>query len=307
MAYTKVDEVVGTLVREILSRRIGNGTHLESEWGLRQRFGCSRNTVREALERLVGAGLVAKSAGERFWVNSEAVWPLEVLADELLVTREADQAAKLLDDLIEFQRSNLVAVARLAAKRRTDSSLFALDLSFSELRRSVEWADDHLIARYEGELLDTLVDSAASRTLRLCGRVAARLVHRLGVTRPEGQPWARIATWRQLLEALRAEDAETAASLASRLLDALYASLRRTYLRAPERPSAERVDPQERPTLETEMDPAWEKGEADSRFSAGIDDSEPFTEWRDPAESTASAEGSADVAGPAESTAPTDP
>lgn len=307
MAHTKVDEVVSALVQEILSRRCGNGRSLASEWLLVQRFGCSRLTIREACERLAGAGLVHKQAGEKLWIISERYWPLELLANELIARRDSTHAVALVDDLIDFQRRNLVTIAQLAAERRTDADLYALDLGLYELERAAEWADDHLIARHENELLEALIDSAASRSLTLCGNTGWRLIARLGVRRPPGLPFSPLESWRRLVETIRSGQASPAGAIATTMFEVLFARIRRAYLRQlePLPPAATELDQGSSTEAEHWLGP---DGGASPRAARGSIDGA-FAEWIDPAEALwgeHQGPNGADDA-PAESAAPTDP
>lgn len=282
MAQTKVDDVVGQLLTEILSRSCGNGRSFASEWLLVQRFGCSRLTIREACERLVGRGVVLKQAGEKLWIVSERNWPLELFGDELIVRRDSPDSPALIDDLIAFQRRNLVAVAQTAAERRTDSDLYALDLGLYEFERGAERNDDHLIRRHEGELFEALIDSAHSRSLTACANTGNRLMHQLGVLRPPGLPWVSVEAWRTLIDAIRAGQPGVASGLAATMFENLFSTLRRVYLRQPE-PRLERPEAAgEAPVLENEH---WMGPEGRVRYRArGASLDAAFSEWVDPAE-----------------------
>lgn len=234
LAHSKVDEVANQLTREILSRQRTNRRFLDPEWILAQRFGCSRVSLREACERLVGAGLLRKAPGEPMFIAGPAHWPLELLADELLVTRGEPSATMLLDDVLEFQRRNLVAIAEFSAERRTENDLFAMDQACFELDRAAGWMDDPLIDRIESELLGAFIESAGSRTLSLTGRTAFRVLNRLQIQRPLGRPWVDVATWKQLVEALRARESAAAQTLAKTMFAPMFRALRLAYAGEPE-------------------------------------------------------------------------
>jgi len=63
-------QVAGSLAAEIRAGRLVTGTRLPSERELRERFGVSRVTVRQALGRLVSAGLVVPAAGRGWFVHA---------------------------------------------------------------------------------------------------------------------------------------------------------------------------------------------------------------------------------------------
>lgn len=209
---------------------------MQSEWELAHRFQCSRHTIREACERLIGMGLVAKRYGEGLWIVPERCWPLDLLADEVLALRDLASASGQLEDLFHFHRLCMREIGRLAAERQGGGALFSLDLHLFELARAEGWRDDLLIEKCENELFEALVATAASRAYRMSLSSFTRLIDSFELQRPAASPWFPVASWRSLVEAIRQRSAAEAAQLAERLWGVAYVAVREAFGRS--RPGA---------------------------------------------------------------------
>ncbi len=109
----KVSELVLEQMKDqILRGRWGTGSKIPSEARLTELFGVSRVSVREAIHRLVGMGVLCIRRGEGTFVN-------EILAADyfktLLPILMID--APSLDDMLDFRAMIEVGSARLAAQR----------------------------------------------------------------------------------------------------------------------------------------------------------------------------------------------
>ncbi len=241
MDSTKVEMVAHTLKIEILSRRRGNGVFLDSEWALAHRFGVNRHTVREACERLIGAGLIYKQFGEGLWILPEERWPLELIADEVLALRDLKCGLLLVDDVLRFHLLHMEEIAGLAAERHGAADLSALDLAYFELQRAISWQDDLLIGKKEEELTLALVHAAASRALSLSLRSYSWLIESLDLRRPPFAPWNSLTAWRSLIDCVRERRGSTARILTREMLERVHQAVRSSYLRR--YPPAELVSP----------------------------------------------------------------
>ncbi|MFD7923928.1 FadR/GntR family transcriptional regulator [Streptomyces sp. NPDC059740] len=104
------------------------GTKLPGETTLAKTLGVGRSTVREALRALAGAGLVQARQGAGVFViavDPEEDWPTRLR-----------QAA--VTDVYEVRMLIEVEAAQLAAQRRTDEDLTALDAALARRREAAE-------------------------------------------------------------------------------------------------------------------------------------------------------------------------
>ncbi len=112
-----IDQAVGRLRQQITSGTWRVGTRIPAEPDLAELIGVGRNTVREAVQSLVHAGMLERRQGSGTYV----------LSDSELGTamgREIDGAHQR--DVLEVRRALEVEVARLAAQRRTAAQIAQL-------------------------------------------------------------------------------------------------------------------------------------------------------------------------------------
>lgn len=122
------------VVNDILAGKYLPDAPLPNETELAERSGVSRLTVREAMKALAAKQVVRIEHGRGTFVNSPAKW--SVLDPVLLIARSTYDEDKLAlpRKLIEARRVVEVAVAELAAERRTADDLDALASSLAEMR-----------------------------------------------------------------------------------------------------------------------------------------------------------------------------
>ncbi|MFN8225045.1 MAG: GntR family transcriptional regulator [Gaiellales bacterium] len=145
-APLRVRSVVGLAYDEIramiVDGRLGPGARV-GQAELAQALGISRGSVREALRRLVGDGLLAFEVNRGFFVADLGL-------DRVL---ERLEARLLLEPL----------VARLAAERRTDAHLAALERSIADERAARSAAEAHDASR---AFHAVVVDATGNEALR---------------------------------------------------------------------------------------------------------------------------------------------
>lgn len=112
-----IDATVAQLRGRIISGDWPVGTRIPPEPALVELLGVGRNTVREAVQALVHAGLVERRQGSGTYVLS---------ASELAVSMGRQIADARQRDVIEVRRSLEVETARLAARRRTTADVATL-------------------------------------------------------------------------------------------------------------------------------------------------------------------------------------
>jgi GntR family transcriptional regulator, transcriptional repressor for pyruvate dehydrogenase complex len=231
MERTKVEDVARVLADEIVTGRAPNGIYLESEWALASRFKCSRHTVREACERLIGMGLVAKRPGEGLWIRDQHTWPLDTIAIELLALRNLEAAEGLLEQILSFHTLIMGEIAALAATRRGETDLSAMTFELANLERMLAYREDAPIAQAEQMLFTAFIGSAASRPLaRSLGPFDAAY-RRLDVQRPIGASWIAPPTWRLMIETLRGKKSAFARHLAGTMISPLHKGVRHSFSR----------------------------------------------------------------------------
>jgi GntR family transcriptional repressor for pyruvate dehydrogenase complex len=128
---TKVSEqVLDQMKAEIIRGRWAAGSKIPSELALAALFGVSRVTIREAIHRLAGMGVLCIRRGEGTFVN-------EILAPDcfnaLLPALMID--APSLDHMLEFRAMIEIGSAGLAAGRATADDLGRMRTALANMRR----------------------------------------------------------------------------------------------------------------------------------------------------------------------------
>jgi len=112
-----IDQAVDRLRAEITGGAWPVGSRIPAEPALSEMLGVGRNTVREAVQSLVHAGLLQRRQGSGTYV---------VARSELGVTIGREIADARQRDVLEVRRSLEVETARLAAHRRTPADVAEL-------------------------------------------------------------------------------------------------------------------------------------------------------------------------------------
>ncbi len=128
---TKVSEqVLDQMKAEIIRGHWATGSKIPSEAALTKLFGVSRVSIREAIHRLVGMGVLCIRRGEGTFVN-------EILAQDyfgtLLPILMID--APSLDHMLEFRAMIEIGSAGLAATRATKDDVARLRAALARMRR----------------------------------------------------------------------------------------------------------------------------------------------------------------------------
>lgn len=112
-----IDQAVGRLRKQITSGAWPVGTRIPPEPELTELIGVGRNTVREAVQSLVHAGMLERRQGSGTYVISDS---------ELGTAMGRQIAGAHQRDVLEVRRCLEVEAARLAALRRTETQLAEL-------------------------------------------------------------------------------------------------------------------------------------------------------------------------------------
>jgi GntR family transcriptional repressor for pyruvate dehydrogenase complex len=193
--------VAQQLLEDVRARGLKPGTRMPSERELQQALGVGRSTIREAMTGLAMLGVVEIRHGEGTFVA----------ADPELVGATGGIAAALAKGvtpvLLEARRPVESEIARLAALRRDDSDLKALEAVIADHAQAL--ADDGPAARISAQFHVVLAEAAHNEVL--AGFVAS--YRELLVTRGpsleqvEGYREWELAEHRGLYEAVHAGDA----------------------------------------------------------------------------------------------------
>ncbi|MFE1403805.1 FadR/GntR family transcriptional regulator [Streptomyces sp. NPDC058770] len=197
------------------------GTKIPGETSLAKTLGVGRSTVREAVRTLATLGLLQSRQGAGVFVVADQVtedWPTRL--------RRASVA-----DVYEVRMLIEVQAARLAARRRTDEDLVALDAALAARRAAGVGADAEFVDA-DIALHAAVVAAAHNPVLTdLFGEFAPALrqglidlVDLLGLRRED--PDHGDATHDALVRAVVAGDAESAGRAAQAELEATLARLR---------------------------------------------------------------------------------
>ena len=121
--------VAANISKEIISGRLKPGDRLPTEPELAELFGVSRTVVREAIARLRSEGIVRSKQGAGVFVVDFSQPPTLRIDQESL----ADKA--LFKNLFELRAMLEINTAGMAAERRDEKALKALDAALLHLRQ----------------------------------------------------------------------------------------------------------------------------------------------------------------------------
>lgn len=128
------DRIAGLIKQEIIEGHLGPGDRLPTEQFLAETYGVSRNVVREGIARLRNEGIVESRQGIGAFV---AATPSPILRlDSSLRSPDRHQS------LFELRAALEVRAAELAAARRTEEDLLAIQRAFDDMERSMDWGKD---------------------------------------------------------------------------------------------------------------------------------------------------------------------
>ncbi|MBZ9841455.1 FadR/GntR family transcriptional regulator [Mesorhizobium sp. CA5] len=134
--------VASSISREIAQGRLKPGDQLPTEQALATTFGVSRNVVREAIARLRSEGRIWSQQGRGAFVADATN------ATVLTIDYETLQRADSFRNLFELRGMLEVQIAALAATRRSDADIVAMEQALDGMRMapygSVAWLKNDL-------------------------------------------------------------------------------------------------------------------------------------------------------------------
>lgn len=134
--------VASSITREIAQGRLKPGDQLPTEQALATTFGVSRNVVREAIARLRSEGRIWSQQGRGAFVADATN------ATVLTIDYETLQRADAFRNLFELRGMLEVQIAAMAATRRSDADIEAMEQALDGMRTapygSVAWLKNDL-------------------------------------------------------------------------------------------------------------------------------------------------------------------
>ncbi|MFB7613347.1 FadR/GntR family transcriptional regulator [Kitasatospora sp. NPDC056181] len=215
-----VDQAARRIAEQITAGQWPVGGRLPGEVALARELGVGRSTVREALRALVGAGMVRSRQGAGVFVTADRPggdWPARLRRAELA-------------HLYEVRTMVEVQAARLAAVRRGEADLAALDRALTA-RREAGGAADAVFVDADIALHSAVVAAAGNPVLsdlfaEFVPVLRERLVELVALLElRKGDPGHGYAAHAELVEAVRRGDAEGAGQVLADELESTRARL----------------------------------------------------------------------------------
>jgi GntR family transcriptional regulator, transcriptional repressor for pyruvate dehydrogenase complex len=178
-ARTRAGTVAGQIVGDIVSGKYPPGSRLPTELELCEATGVSRATLREAMKSLQQLGVTSIEQGRGSFVNPTESWsPFE---PTVLAARVEGAAADSSDQwevqLAEARRVVEVDVAGLAASRRTEQDLAAMQAAIGGMRQASRSRDVEAFAVADLAFHQAVMNAAGNEFIRALFDPVARLMH----------------------------------------------------------------------------------------------------------------------------------
>jgi GntR family transcriptional regulator, galactonate operon transcriptional repressor len=211
-------DVAQTLLHEIVDGKPAQYEWLPREAELEDRFGCSRQVIREAIRWLEERRLIGVRSAQGQQVLGEDGWDLLDPAVLELLLRRRDSGRLLLRETIEAVRVIEVDAGRLATQRARDADFEVLAGELTRMRAAAE--PERFVeaqATFHHALLLIAGNRVLAQTVEPLQLVLARLRHARAAERTP----AVLRQHERILAALRARDAAAASGALGELADQL--------------------------------------------------------------------------------------
>ena len=210
-----VTEIVGTLEGEIRAGSLAVGQKLPTEAEIMARFDVSRTVVREALSRLQASDLVETRHGIGTFVSTHDRGGNFRISQQDFAT-VADVIA-----VLELRISLETEAAGLAAQRRTDAHLAALQAALDGFQSSIEQDSDAVPPdfQFHMEIAHATGNQHFSDLMTYLG---AMIIPRTRVNTPKHAPEGRL----NYLQRVHSEHENILAAIRNRDADAARAAMR---------------------------------------------------------------------------------
>lgn len=217
------EDVFEQILAEVLSGEMQPGESLPSERRLAEVLGVSRPAVREALKRVVAAGLVEVRQGDATTVRDFRRHAGLDLLPRLLI-RDHQLDVSVVRSILEARLHNGPKVAELAAQRRSSELIERLSDTIAALEGDADAVEQqqHAMAFWDHIVdgADSIVFRLMFNTLRTAYEPALPALATLMAAEV-----GRIQSYRDLAAAIAAGDPGAAEAAARRLLEPATAAL----------------------------------------------------------------------------------
>ncbi|MCB9590801.1 MAG: FadR family transcriptional regulator [Polyangiaceae bacterium] len=211
----KADDVALTLLDQIVSGERAVGSVLPTEAELAEQFGVNRGAVREA-NKLLEVHRLVKPVRRR---GTEVLDPMQSLTPEVLKAMLVDRRGRvnvdMLGHFLELRAVLDVEMGRLAAERRTEKDLVALDACVDRIAECVGCPEDFDAELHElGLTLARATQNPIFVMLSHWNRqIYGYLGSLLGSVRQATEQ--QVVAYRSLVAAVRRQDVETLTQMVS--------------------------------------------------------------------------------------------
>jgi GntR family transcriptional regulator, galactonate operon transcriptional repressor len=212
-------QTVETIARRVLSGEIAEGETLDLT-ALQAELGVSLTALRESLKVLAAKGMVDARQKRGTFIRARSDWNLldaDVLRWQFAAETRSDADTGLLRDLSEVRGIVEPAAARLAAQRRTDDDLAALDAALAAM--GDEAGPAHAVASdlaFHRALLAATHNELIERMEMV---IETGLAERDQLVHSSEHPDDPVPSHRAVLDAVRAQDPGGAEAAMRALLD----------------------------------------------------------------------------------------
>lgn len=148
MAHSRVEATVSELLDSVVKGSVKAGEALPSETALAQTLDVSRLTLREAVRILTDRGVLRPVHGRGTFVNPPEKWT--DLGSRIALQSRTSNPRDIALKLVEIRRMIEVGATGLAAERRSQSDVRAMEDALTQFRRA-HVADD-VAATVQGDL-----------------------------------------------------------------------------------------------------------------------------------------------------------
>ena len=203
-------QLVERLLAHVSDEGLSAGQRLPTERDLAQRLGVSRASVAQAVVALEVQGVLNVRQGDGIYLLHQA--------DPAQTVQELIKRRQRLPDILEAREAIEVKITSLAAQRRTDEDLAAIDAALDKMAAEVAGGEHG----YDGDKTFHAAVTAAARNPILTGLMDL-LAESIEETRREslsqpGRPRQSLASHRSIAKAIRSGDPANAERAARRHL-----------------------------------------------------------------------------------------
>lgn len=206
------------LGKAVVSGHYPPGTSVPPEPVLCEELGVSRTVVREAVKSLVAKGLVSTGPKVGTRVLPPAQWNW-FDPDVIVWQSQAGLTREFLRDLQELRRVVEPAAVRIAAERRTDEDIAAIEAAFAGMKHAVEEGGDYVL--YDLRFHQGLLRASHNRMLVQMSKALSALLRtsfEISTSRKDG-PRDSLPLHREVLDAVIAREPQRAEQAVLALID----------------------------------------------------------------------------------------